>query len=80
MTAGHGGMGGESPPWGTPAARTPAINQHQPSVGTDTLGAAISHFHSEHPMHPQGERLQNKGEKGIHHPVNSVYKGRMTRR
>jgi hypothetical protein len=79
MTAGHGGMGGESPPWGKTAARTPPIG-HSPSVGTDTLGAAISHFHSEHPEHVQGEGLQHKGEKGIHHPINSVYKGQMTRR
>ena len=80
MTAGAGGMGGQSKPWGKTAARTPAINQHQPSVGTATLGAAISHFHDEHPHHVQGEGLQHRGEEGIHHPVHQpVYGGRMKR-
>jgi hypothetical protein len=80
MTAGKGGMGGESPPWDPPAPRTPPISQHQPSVGTDTLGASISHLHKEHPHHVQAERLQNMSTDSIHHPVGrpgSVYKGRM---
>jgi len=80
MTAGSGGMGGSSKPWGVPAARTPAINQHQPSIGTDTLKGATSHLHMEHPHHVQGEGLQHRGEEGIHHPVHQpVYGGRMKR-
>jgi hypothetical protein len=78
MTAGMGGMGGGSKPWGKAAARTPPLG-HQPSVGTATLGSAIGHLHDEHPHHVQGEGLQHKGEEGIHHPVNSVYKGQMKR-
>jgi len=72
---------GSSKPWGHTAARTPAINQHQPSVGQTSLSGAIEHFHDEHPFHVQGERLQNKAEAGIHHPVHQpVYGGRMKRR
>jgi hypothetical protein len=79
MTAGMGGKGGESAPWGPKPPRTAAINQHQPSVGTDTLGSAITHFHAEHPHHVQGEGLQHKAADAIHHPVGrpgSVYKGK----
>jgi len=80
MNAGHGGMGGSSKPWGKTAARTPAINQHQPSIGTATLSGAVGHLHDEHPHHVQGEGLQHMGEEGIHHPVHQpVYGGRMKR-
>lgn len=78
MTAGAGGMGGDSKPWGHTAVRTPAINQHQPSIGTETLGGAVSHLHAEHPHHVQGENLQMKTNPMIHKPIGrpgSVYKG-----
>jgi hypothetical protein len=74
-------MGGSSKPWGHTAARTPAINQHQPSIGETSLGAGVSHLHMEHPEHVQGEGLQHKAEAGIHHPVHQpVYGGKMKRR
>lgn len=82
MTAGMGGKGGDSPPWGKTAPRTPPINQQQPSVGADTLGAAMSHLQREHPHHVQGENLQMKTNPGIHHPVGrpgNIYKGTMNR-
>src|SRR5215472_18997695 len=60
---------GSSKPWGHTAARTPAINQRQPSIGTDTLKGATTHLHMEHPDHVQGEGLQHRAEEGIHHPV-----------
>lgn len=79
MTAGAGGMGGSSKPWGPKPPRTAAINQHNPSIGDDTLGAAITHFHKEHPHHTQAEGLQSMTSPAIHHPVGrpgSVYKGK----
>lgn len=81
MNSGNaGGSSGSNAPWGHTAARTPAINQHQPSVGQASLKGAIDHFNAEHPFHTQGERLQNKAEKGIHHPVHDVYGGERSRR
>jgi hypothetical protein len=78
MNAGMGGMGGKGPPWGKTAARTPPLG-HEGRVGTSGLSGAITHLHDEHPFHVQGEGLQHKGEEGIHHPVNGVYKGQMKR-
>lgn len=62
--------------WGPKPPRTAAIG-HQPSIGEDSLGAAVGHLHKEHPFSTHGEGLQHKATTAIHHPVGSVYKGKM---
>ena len=64
--------------WGPTAPRTAPI-RHDPgyAVGTATVKAAVDHLHWEHPFHVQGEDLQSKATRAIHHPVTTkVYGGR----
>jgi hypothetical protein len=58
------------PVWGPTAPRSAPIRHGAgQAVGTDTVGAAVTHLHREHPFHVQGEDLQSKATKAIHHPV-----------
>lgn len=58
--------------WGPSPPRTAPIRHGAgEAVGTSTAAAAVDHLHMEHPFHVQGEDLQGKATKAIHHPVTS---------
>lgn len=79
INTGRNPGGGE--PWAPFPPRTgPAGRWFGPgnAVGEQSLSGAIGQLNFEHPLHVQGERLQNTGTRGIHRPVqSSTYGGRV---